>query len=161
MSALFLTQRTSDNLPDALDHLAIDLVANKYTKLEKISEILLLSLGLSYMKIPLCYWNSLGLCRDYRLNHIFFRNNTFLFVMIESWNFQHLFEKKCETSQNFNSIRLPIENMEIRTVWMSWMSWNFFRFHKIPFQTDVESFSFLYCKQKSCITKKNYDLVSK
>ena len=52
--ALFLTQRPSDDWPDALDHLAIGLVANKCTKLAKISEILLLSLGLSYMKIPLC-----------------------------------------------------------------------------------------------------------
>ena len=34
----------------ALDHLAIGLVADKCTKLEKISEILLLRIGLSYMK---------------------------------------------------------------------------------------------------------------
>ena len=53
ISALFLTQRPSDDWPDALDHLAIGLVANKYTKLGKTSEILLLSQGLSYMKIPL------------------------------------------------------------------------------------------------------------
>ena len=55
ISALFLTQRPSDDWPDALDHLVIGLVANKYTKLGKTSEILLLSLGLSYMKIPLWY----------------------------------------------------------------------------------------------------------
>jgi hypothetical protein len=54
ISALFLTQRPPDDWPDALDHLAIGLVVNKCTKLAKISEILLLSLGLSYMKIPLC-----------------------------------------------------------------------------------------------------------
>ena len=54
ISALFLTQRPPDDWPDALDHLAIGLVADKCTKLAKISEILLLSLGLSYMKIPLC-----------------------------------------------------------------------------------------------------------
>ena len=54
ISALFLTQ-IPDDWPDALDHLEIGLVANKCTKLEKISEILLLSLGLSYMKIPLCW----------------------------------------------------------------------------------------------------------
>ena len=52
-SALFLTQRPLDDWPDALDYLAIGLVANKCTKLAKISEILLLSLGFSYMKIPL------------------------------------------------------------------------------------------------------------
>ena len=54
ISALFLTQRPPDDWPDALDILVISLIANKCTKLEKISEILLLSLGLSYMKIPLC-----------------------------------------------------------------------------------------------------------
>jgi hypothetical protein len=54
ISALFLTQRPPDDWADALDHLPIVLVANKCTKLEKISEILLLSLGVSYMKIPLC-----------------------------------------------------------------------------------------------------------
>ena len=43
ISVLFLPQRPLDDWPDALDHLAIGLVANKCTKLEKISEILLLS----------------------------------------------------------------------------------------------------------------------
>ena len=38
-------------------------------------------------------WNYLGLFRDYGLDHIFFRNKTFLFFKIESWNFQNLFEK--------------------------------------------------------------------
>ena len=54
ISALFLIQRPPDDWPDAFDLLAIGLVANKCKKLAKISEILLLSLGLSYMKIPLC-----------------------------------------------------------------------------------------------------------
>ena len=53
ISALFSTQRPPDDWPDALDHIAIGLVANKYTKLGKTSETLLLSQGLSYMKIPL------------------------------------------------------------------------------------------------------------
>ena len=39
-------------------------------------------------------WSYLGLYRDYSLDHIFFRNKTFLFFKIESWNLQHLFEKK-------------------------------------------------------------------
>ena len=44
----------------------------------------------------------------------------FLFLKIASWNFQHLFEKEFhETSQNFNSIRLQIEKMEIKIAWMS------------------------------------------
>ena len=94
-------------------------------------------------------WNSLGLSRDYGLNHIFVRNKTFLFFKIESRNFQNLFEKEFrETSQNFNSIRQPIEKMKITIVWMSWMSWNFVRFHEILFQTDAESFSFLSWKSK-------------
>ena len=34
----------------------------------------------------------------------FFRNKTFLFVKIENWNFQHLFDLEFrETSQNFSS----------------------------------------------------------
>ena len=43
ISALFSTQRPLDDWPDALDHLAIGLVARKYTKLGKTSETLLLS----------------------------------------------------------------------------------------------------------------------
>ena len=41
--ALLLTQRPTDDWQDALDHLAIGLVANKCTELAKISEILLLT----------------------------------------------------------------------------------------------------------------------
>ena len=45
--------------------------------------------------------------------HIFFRNKTFLFVKIESWNFQHLYDLGFhETSQNFSSfgqLLFPIE----------------------------------------------------
>ena len=38
--------------------------------------------------------------------HIFFRNKTFLFVKIESWNFQQLFDLGFrETLQNFSSFR--------------------------------------------------------
>ena len=94
-------------------------------------------------------WNYLGLFRDYDFDHILFKIKTFLFYKIENWNFQHLFEKEFrETSQNFNSIRQPIEKMKITIVWISWMSWNFVRFHKIFFQTDAESFSFLSWKTK-------------
>ena len=45
--------------------------------------------------------------------NIFFRNKTFLFVKIEIWNFQHLFDLLFhETSQNFSSFRqllFPVE----------------------------------------------------
>ena len=60
---------------------------------------------------------SLGIFRDYGLKNIFFRNKTFLFFTIESWNFQVQFEIEFrETSQNFNSIRQP---MKITIVWIS------------------------------------------
>ena len=42
-----------------LDCLTIGLVANKYTKLGKTSEKLILSQGLSYIKIPLCYLHAI------------------------------------------------------------------------------------------------------
>ena len=72
---------------------------------------------------------STGSWRIWRLRpkFYFFRNKTFLFFKIESWNFQQLFEKEFrETSQNFNSIRQPIEKIKINIFWMSWMSWNSF-----------------------------------
>ena len=55
ISALFSTQTPPDDWLDALDHLTIGLVANRYTKLGKTIENLLLSQGLSYIK------NSTGL----------------------------------------------------------------------------------------------------
>ena len=62
-------------------------------------------------------WRSLGLFRDYDLNHIFFRNKTVLFFKIESWNLQHLFKREfCETSQNFSSFEqlvFPIEEYRL------------------------------------------------
>ena len=46
----------------------------------------------------------------YGLKNIFFRNKTFLFFKLESWNFQVQFEIEFgETLQNFNSIRQPIK----------------------------------------------------
>ena len=50
ISALFSTQTPPDDWPDALDHLAVGLVANKYTKLAKTSENLLLSQGVVLYK---------------------------------------------------------------------------------------------------------------
>ena len=44
-SALFLTQRPLDDWPDALDHLPINLVANKCTKLAKKVKSCYLVLG--------------------------------------------------------------------------------------------------------------------
>ena len=52
ISALFSTQIPPDDWPDALDHLAIGLVAIRYAKLGKTREILLLSHGLSSYENP-------------------------------------------------------------------------------------------------------------
>ena len=52
--------------------------------------------------------------------NFFFRNKTFLFFKIESWNFQVHFEIEFhETLQNFSSIRQLIKNMKIKIVWIS------------------------------------------
>ena len=54
--------------------------------------------------------DSLGLFGKNGLNFFFFRNKTFLFFKIQSWNFQQLFEIEFrETSQNFKAIRQKIE----------------------------------------------------
>ena len=94
-------------------------------------------------------WNYLGIFRDYGLNYIFFRNKTFLFYKIESWNFQHLFEKEFrETSQNFNSFSSFRQLLFSFFLSIVWLSWNFVKFLEILFQTDAENFSFLSCKTK-------------
>ena len=59
----------------------------------------------------------------------FFLNKTVLFFQIESWNFQHLFEKEFfKSSQNFNLISQPIEKMEIKNFWIRWILWGFTKF---------------------------------
>ena len=52
--ALYSTQWPPDNWAGVLDHLAIGLVDIKYTKHGKISEKLLLILGLAHINFPLC-----------------------------------------------------------------------------------------------------------
>ena len=49
---MFSTQRPPDDWPNAIDHLVIGLVANKYKKLGKTSENLLLSRGVVLYKNP-------------------------------------------------------------------------------------------------------------
>ena len=84
-----------------------------------------------------------------RLKKYFFRNKTFLFFKIESWNFKHLFEKGFrETAQSFNSFSLFRQLLFSFFLWVVWLHWNFLRFHEILFQTDSESFSFLIWKTK-------------
>ena len=86
---------------------------------------------------------------SYGLKNIFFRNKTFLFFKIESWNFQVQFEIKIrETSQNFNSFSSFRQLLFSFFLSVVWLSWNFVSFHEILFQTDAESFSFLSWKTK-------------
>ena len=84
-------------------------------------------------------WNSLGLFRDYGLNYIFFRNKTFLLFKIESWNFQHLFEKRISWNlTKFQFLQL------IQTIFISISSirclieLKFLRFHVFFFETDAD-----------------------
>ena len=58
-----------DDLPDALDHLAIGLVADKYTKLGKTCETLLLSLGLFYHENPTVLCTCTEISMDYLSQH--------------------------------------------------------------------------------------------
>ena len=51
--SLVLNPLTSQNWPGALDYLALGLVDNKYTKLRKIGEKVLLILRLAHRNLPL------------------------------------------------------------------------------------------------------------
>ena len=65
-------------------------------------------------------WNYLGLFREYGLDCIFLEIKRFCFSRKKTETFPHLFEKEsCETSQNFNSMRQPIEKMKIKIAWIS------------------------------------------
>ena len=67
----------------------------------------------------------------YMVHFIFFRNRTFLFVKIESLNFQHLFDLGfCEILQTFSSFRQTFRWHFLWEVKVTWMSWNFVRFHE-------------------------------
>ena len=80
---------------------------------------------------------------------IFFRNETFLLVKIESWNFQHLFDLGFrETSQNFCLFRQHSEDIFFY-FFLVGISRNFVRFHEILNQTDAENFSFLSWQTKN------------
>ena len=86
----------------------------------------------------------------------FFRIKTFLFIKTDSWNFQNLFEKEFhETSQNFNSIRQPIEKNEnyhclnnLNELKLCEVSWNSTAKTCWKFQLSI-------LKKKSFIPKKN------
>ena len=80
-----------------------------------------------------------------------FRNKTFLFVKIDRWNFQHLFDLGFrETSENFSSFTIfPFFLLVV------WISWNFVRFHEIQNQTDAENVSCPSWQTKKFYPKKN------
>ena len=82
-------------------------------------------------------WNSLGLFRDYGLNYIFFRNKTFLFFKIESWNL-----KTFQLIQLGQTIFISI--FSIRCL----IELKFCEVSRNSFQTDSKSFSFLSWKTK-------------
>jgi hypothetical protein len=95
---------------------------------------------------------------DNGLKNIFFRNKTFSFFKIESWNFQHLFETEfCETSQNVNSIRQLIEKNENNNCLNEL---NELKLCEVPqnfiLNWDAESFSFLSWKTKKFYSPKKY-----
>ena len=78
-----------------------------------------------------------------------------MFFKIESWNFQHLFENKFrETSQNFNSIRQQIQNMETEiSEWVE-ILWGFTKF----FFKQMLKFQLSILKIKKVLFLKKYHL---
>ena len=80
------------------------------------------------------FWNYLGIFRDYGLKSILLGIKLFLFFKIESWNFQHLFEKEFrETSQNFNSFSSFRQFLFPHFVSIVWLNWNFMKLSRNSF----------------------------
>ena len=89
---------------------------------------------------------SFGCILAVRPKKYFFRNKTFLFFKIESWNFQHLFEKEVrETSQNFNSFS-SFRQFHFNCSVVQ-LSWNCVRFHEILFLNRCWKFHFSILKK--------------
>ena len=92
----------------------------------------------------------------YGLKNIFFRNKTFLFFKIESWNFQVQFEIKIrETSQNFNSFSL-FRQLLFSSFFYRLSDWVEILqgFTKFNFKLNLKVSAFYLEKQKSFIPKK-------
>ena len=84
-----------------------------------------------------------GWRKNYPYTLYFFRNKTFLFVKIESWNFQQLFDLGfLETLQNFSSFRQTFRWHFCGGIRVVWMSWNFVRFYEVINQKDAKNFRF-------------------
>jgi hypothetical protein len=87
--------------------------------------------------------------KEERYTSIFYRNKTFLFVEIESWNFQQLFNFEFrETLQNFSSFRQHLDDIYLWVIRGVRISWNFVKFHEMINQRDAENFSFLSLQTK-------------
>ena len=102
--------------------------------------------GKSGQQSPIC-WNSLGLFSDNGQNYI-----SFLFFKIESWKFQHLFEKELhETSliQFIKTISISIFFYTLKSDWVEILFTKFF------FKQMLKILAFYLKKQNSFIPKKN------
>ena len=92
----------------------------------------------------------------YGLKNIFFRNKTFLFFKIESWNFQVQFEIKIrEISQNFNSFSL-FRQLLLSSFFYRLSDWVEILqgFMKFNFKLNLKVSAFYLEKQKSFIPRK-------
>ena len=99
---------------------------------------------------------SFGSTLAVRLKIHFFKNKTFLFFKIESWNFQNLFEIEfCETSQNFNSFSL-FRQLLFSFFFYRLSDWDEIvgGFTKFFFKQMLKVSAFYLTKQKSFIPKK-------
>ena len=87
---------------------------------------------------------------------IFFRNRTFLFVKIDSWNFQYLFDSLfLETSQNFRSFgQLFSTHTKMSSKCLSEWAYNLQGFMKLYIKQLLKISAFYLDKQKSFIPKK-------
>ena len=94
----------------------------------------------------------------YGLKNIFFRNKTFLFFKIESWNFQVQFEIKIrETSQTFNSFSFFRQLLfSSFSYWLSDWAEILQGFMKFNFKMNLKVSAFYLEKQKSFTSKKNF-----
>ena len=111
------------------------------------------------------FWNYLGIFRDYGLKNILFRNKTFSFFKVESWNFQHLFEIGFrETSQvkSFSLFRQLLFSIFLSVFWLkfcevsrnSFRNWSLFaviqpKIHNTDKRTDLWSRDFIIWKINS------------
>ena len=89
--------------------------------------------------------------------NFFFRNKTFLFFKIESWNFQVQFEIEFrETLQNFNSIRQLIKKDENNNCLNKLNEWKFCEVSQILISNWTWKFLLSILKNKKVLFLKKY-----